>query len=98
MVPGMTWSFPLYGRVRPERESPPPDVEQPTSASDMARARSAQSCMLILLYGPRDWVLEPGELLKECKIDLVDRPPLNWRSGPKDCGNGYGCFIVLTIS
>src|SRR6266511_4725432 len=88
IVPGMTWSFPMYGRVGPGQESRPPEVEQPTSVSAMASARSAESCMLILPHRPRARVLEPGEVLEEREIDLVDRPPLNWRHLPKDCGSG----------
>jgi hypothetical protein len=54
--------------------------------------------MLILQHWPRGQVLEPGEELEECEIDLGDSPPLNWRDVTNDCGNEYGCFIVSTAS
>ena len=51
--------------------------------------------MFLLLPWPHGQVLEPGEVLEECEIDLVDGPALNWRNVPKDCGHGYGCFMSL---
>src|SRR5262245_56505846 len=94
----MMWSFPWYGRVGPGQESLPPDVEQPTSARARPRVRSTKSRMFILLHRPSGHILEPGEVLEQREIDLVGGPALNWNTVPKDCGDGYGCFMSLNYT
>src|SRR2546427_3944041 len=56
-----------------------------------------QATCMSMRYPWHGQVLEPREVLEERKISLADRPSLNWRSVPKDCGNGYGCFISLRM-
>src|SRR5688572_20499296 len=90
----------MYERVGCGLESPPPDVAQPTSASDMATARSAQSCLPILLCCSRGPIFNSGEVHEEreteCQIRLVDG--LSSLCGVlKGCGNGYGCFMVSKV-
>src|SRR5688572_23232753 len=85
----MTWSFPMYGRVGLELESPPPDVAQPTNVMPMARASSAESGMLILRHRSCCPIPGSGEMLEEREIDLAVR--LLSRRGVL---NAYGCFMV----